>query len=287
MRYEPNKAFPHPVLRPSEFGIDAGDFPGHEFQFSASPEIEADKQRIRIDATFDVGQVDIRRALSRGKAEFSVLILCPKTYFRAHATSSSRELVTYVNLGDVDDQVELQPSIVVPRGWKKYRPDGLHDELRGEVYRVRKGGLLAQCGSSVFPASREFMRRRTSFFRISEDTGQPLGILDIVVGDPVQLKINPADNANLSVARSSPAGQRAVMNSVYLPAVISMLGEAIRLGEDEEDSEWFRVTTFRLAEVDIDWDDLRDGKVSLWRAAQALLDWPARYAEVLQKEPPE
>lgn len=284
MRYEQNKAFPHPVLRPSIDGIDSGDFPGCEFQFSASCQIEIETNQIRIEATFDVGQDDILSAISDGTALFSMLITCPRTYYRSHASSSSRELVAHVGLGDVDDQVELQPSVVVPRGKKRYKPAGLHQELRGETYKVRKGGLLAQCGSSVFPASREYMRRYSSIFELSVDPDLQPGSFDIFVDDPVRIRVNDADKYRLAVARSTPSGQVALMNSVYLPAVISMLAEAIRLNEDAAEATWFKVTQFRLAEKDIAWDDLRDGKVSLWHAAQALLGFPARYAPFMQED---
>lgn len=284
MRFEPNKAFRHPVLRPSQGGPESGDFPYFDFQTSFTTSIDEGAERIRIDARFAVQQADILRAIHRNEAEYSLLIVCPTTYFRRHLGSKSPELQAGITLGDVDREIELRPSIVANREIAKYRPDDLHQELQGQSYLVDLGGLLAQEESWRFPASREFLRPITSIFHIVPDAKLPSGQLDIVVGDTVEIRVNNKDNARLAAARKTNRGRQTVMNAVYVPAVMNLLAEAIRLQDDAADSRWYSVVQYQLREIGVEFQTLCDGRTTLWHAAQALLKFPGRYAEFMREE---
>lgn len=284
MKFEPNKAFPHPVLRPTEGGADSGDFPDFGFQTSFDVAIDDSAGAIRIETEFQVQQSDILREITLGKAAYSLLLVCPNTYYRAHVASRESAMVASIALGDVDHQVEVRPSIVAMQEIGTYRPSDLHAELIGQAYAINVGGLLAQDYSSTFPASREFLRPITSIFQIAPDPKQPSGQLDIVVGDPVQLIINNKDNQRLLAARRTNKGRESLMNSVYLPAVVNLLAEAVRLREDESGSRWFSVVHYQLEEVGVGLEKLVDGRVTLWHAAQALLKFPANYAQFMTPE---
>lgn len=281
MRYESNKAFPHPVLRPLSDGGQSADFPGYGFQTVVEPEVSVDRSHIELHIAFEIKHPDIVRAIEFGQAEYAVLIYCNSTYYRMYVSSSTRRFTVKIAAGDVDRSVELRPSVVVTDGIDRYEPRGLHDELRGRVYQVQAGSLLAQDKLVDFPASREFLRPITSIFQITPDPQQPIGKFDIRVGDPVQIIVNPEDNARLAAARRSAERRPAVMNAVYLPAVMALLSEAVRLEEDTSGDRWFEVVRYKAVNSGIDWAQLKDGGVSLWDAAQTLLNDPARHLDFM------
>lgn len=284
MRYEPNKAFPHPVLRPLIDGGKSADFPGFGFQTAVTVSVSEDGSQIELQVDFVVSQPDIVRAVEKGQAKFSVLAYCNTTYYRMHFGSTEPRFTVKIPAGSVDRSVELRPSVVATADLNRYRPSGVHDELANRAFRVQAGALLAQDYTANFPASREFLRPITSIFQISPDPDQPNGLFDIRFGDPVQIVVNPEDNSKLASARHSREQRPNVMNGVYLPAVIALLGEAVRYGDDSPNERWYEVVRYKLEEVDIDWNKILDGQTGLWSAAQRLLDQPARHLDFMKDE---
>lgn len=285
MRFEANKAFPHPVLRPLINGGQSADFPGHAFQTIVEPEVSRDGAYIELRIDFVIKHPDIVRAIASGQAEYSVLIYCNTTYYRMYVGSSKPRLTVKITAGDVDRSVEVRPSVVLTSGLDRYAPDGLHEELVGRTYRVRSGGLLAQDHAVDFPAGREYLRPITSIFQIAPDPEQPIGKFDIRVGDPVQIVVNPEDNSKLGAARRSGDKLPSIMNAIYLPAVMALLSEAIMLEEDDAfHDRWFEVVQYKTVAAGLDWDQLRDGHPSLWHAAQTLLKDPVRHLDFMAED---
>lgn len=284
MRYDANKAFPHPVLRPLIDGGQSSDFPGYGFQTTVAPRVSPDGSNIELEVRFDITQPDIVRAVEGGQARFSVLAYCSTTYYRMHFGSAEPHLVATIPAGHVDRTVEVRPSIVVTTEMDRYRPTGLHDELASRMFHVQAGGLLAQDHTVRFPASREFLGPITSIFQISPDPNQPRGKFDIRFGDPVQIVVHPDDNLKLAVARHMSEKRSVIMNSVYLPAVIALLGEAVQYGPDGTDERWYEVVRFKMDSVELDWEELLEGRINLWSAAQMLLDQPSRHLDFMKDE---
>lgn len=284
MRYEPNKAFPHPVLRPLIDGGKSADFPGFGFETTVDPQVSEDGADIEMLITFRIKHPDIVHAIERGQAEYSVLIYCNSTYYRMYIASSSPRLTAKITAGDVDRSVELRPSIVVKKGIGSYAPDGLHEELRGRTYRVQAGSLLAQDYSVDFPVRREFLRPITSIFQIAPDLHQPVGKFDIRTGDPVQIVVNPDDNSKIAAARLAGEKRPTIMNSIYLPAVMALLSEAIVLEDGVFNGRWFEVVRYKIDASGMDWDQVKGGQTSLWDAAQTLLNDPARHLDFMTED---
>ena len=284
MRYEPNKAFPHPVLRPLIDGGQSADFPRYGFQTVVEPEVSQDGAYIELRIVFEVKHPDIVSAIELGRAEYAVLIYCNSTYYRMYVGSSKPEFTVKITAGDVDRSVELRPSVVVINGLDRYVPSGLHEELSGRTFQVQAGGLLAQDFAVDFPASREFLRPITSIFQITPDPQQPIGKFDIRVGDPVLIIVNPEDNSKLAAARRSGDKRPAVMNAVYLPAVMALLSEAVRLEDDTSGDRWFEIVQYKTEASGMDWHRVRDGRISLWDAAQTLLNDPARHLDFMRED---
>lgn len=284
MRYEPNKAFPHPVLRPLDEGGQSADFPGYGFQTTVDPQVSEDGSHIELVIVFGIKHPDILRAIERGDAEYSVLIYCNSTYYRMHMASSRPRLTAKIAAGDVDRSVELRPSIVVKNGIGRYDPDGLHEELRGRTYRVQAGSLLAQDYSVDFPVRQGFLRPITSIFQIAPDTDQPVGKFDLRPGDPVQIVVNPDDNSKIAAARLSGEKRPAIMNAIYLPAVMELLSEAVTLEDNVFNGRWYDVVRYKVTVAGMDWAQLRKGDVGLWKAAQTLLNDPARHLDFMTED---
>ena len=285
MRYEPNKAFPHPVLRPLIDDGQSADFPGFGFQTVVEPEVSQDGAHIELGIAFEIKHPDIVRAIESGQAEFAVLVYCSSTYYRTYIGSSKPRLTVKIAAGDVDRSVELRPSVVVTNGIESYDPNGRHEELLGRTYQVRAGSLLAQDYAVDFPAGREYLRPITSIFQIAPDPGQPIGQFDIRVGDPVQIIVNPEDASKLAAARRSGVNLPTLMNAIYLPAVMALLSEAIMLEEDDAFRDrWFDVVQYKALASGLDWDQLGDGRISLWHAAQTLLEDPVRHLDFMMED---
>jgi hypothetical protein len=77
MRFDHQKAFPYPVLRP-----DIDDYLQSEFQVSI--DIEGAKDNKRLDAKVQVAlsSEQIKKEIAKGNAAVTIVFSCRDTYFR-------------------------------------------------------------------------------------------------------------------------------------------------------------------------------------------------------------
>jgi hypothetical protein len=88
MKFDKNKAFPYPVLRPH-----SDDFIDKDFQSTA--DFTIDENTVAMVVTYALSSKDIAQLIENGKAEYVSVLACRDTYFSvslpSFETSVSRE----------------------------------------------------------------------------------------------------------------------------------------------------------------------------------------------------
>ena len=79
MRFDPNKTYPYPVLRPG-----SSDYPHAEFEVELEePERVRGTTALRIEAEFQLSDQALRNLVARGAAKYVLLVRSPATHHRS------------------------------------------------------------------------------------------------------------------------------------------------------------------------------------------------------------
>ena len=76
MKFDPQKVFPYPVLRP-----DIDDYVDGRFRATADFTVSDDASEITINVKFDLSVAAIRKAIDAGDAEFVAVIASRETFY--------------------------------------------------------------------------------------------------------------------------------------------------------------------------------------------------------------
>lgn len=276
MRFEPNKAFPHPVLRPSVRDNDS-DYPGHDIQTILDVASDPDDALIRVSIEFMLQHPDLLDLLADGYAEYGCLVWCQSTLYRDLALSRERQFTRDYKFGTLSDIVELRPMVVAVRDIKGYRSDSWHPEFGQRGFDIAAGSLLAQDETLQFPATQEFLKPVTSVFDVEADPGIDQGSFDVVFGNRITIKMHPKERDVFLAARMNLNHRGNILAGIMMPVVLVALTELAELDPlERQHEEWGRAFEFALERINVSVDDINANRVSAIAVAQRLLGQPLR-----------
>ena len=273
MKFNPAKSYPHPVLRPNN-----NDYPKAEFQVEPYLERIEDTTSLRFTVDFQISDSDLLNLVSTGKAEYVLLIRCPKTHFRSVERCTKPKLSGEIHDGQLSGLTEFLPYLVCTRGLSGFQAEGWHEDYRDMRFDIAVGSVLAADNPKEYWIDTAEESKIGSIFVLrssnSVNSGTWRGQLD---SQRVILEMSKDDYERFNKAR-----QRAddtpdaayIMNSIYLPALVWVLEQADRddNGEQFEDRRWRRALAKRLE--DIGCKELGSPSPNRLEDAQKLLEEP-------------
>ena len=273
MRFDPGKAWPHPVLRPPSYG---DDYPRAEF------EVEIDVQRaegstsIEITAEFELSDPDLLRLVEEGVAQYVLLIRASKTHFREMISSGVQHMEARFSGGELSGRVEFVPFLISTGQLQGFRAEGWHPDFSGRTFDISPGSVLAEDVPKDYWVDTADEAPLGSIFEHRLDSTLPDGRWELdLAGDRVGIVMSKSDAQKYTDARKQvnnrPESQY-LMNGLYLPALIAVLNEADGNADDYSDYRWFASLDHRLATVEC--KRLGDTNTSRWADAQKILEMP-------------
>lgn len=273
MRFDPGKAWPHPVLRPLSCG---DDYPYAEFEVEIEVERVRGNTALEVSAQFELSDPDLRRTVDKGAACYVLLIKASKTHFRGLLESSSPHISESFSAGDLSGLVEFAPFLVCTRELLGFRADGWHHDFSGRTFDIAAGSVLAEDEPKEYWVDTADEALLGSIFGLRLRSDLPDGCWDCELAeDLVWIVMSNADKARFEAARelanNTPQGQY-LMNGLYLPALIKVLYEVDRSRIDYEDYRWFASLERRLEALECN----RIGSENANRLsdAQKILEYP-------------
>ena len=273
MKFDPSKAWPHPVLRPPTYG---DDYPYAEF------EVETDLKRVQgstsveVDAEFQLSDPDLLRLVDEGSGKYVLLLKASRTHFRDMIESDNPHITRVFPAGDLSGRVELAPFLVCTRELVEFRANGWHEDFAGRTFNIAVGSVLAEDMPKEYWVDTADEAQLGSIFGHRPRANIPNGQWKCELAeDRIWIVMSPDDSVRYDAARnganSRPEGQY-LMNGLYLPALISVLYDVDRSHEDYRDCRWFAFLDQRLQQVEC----LTLGATNADRLADAqkILDWP-------------
>jgi hypothetical protein len=269
MKFDIQKAFPYPVLRPY-----SDDYNDAEFQTIVDIEIHGDNMRINI--SYLLSSNDILQQIQNGKAEYVAIISCRDTYTRHVLQSIHSKIERDFKIYDFRGEVKVQPYIVVKDKISFYQSNEINKEFGPGPFEFSEGDVLAQDEPQVFYIERDFFKPITSVFELVQDDQLKDGRWTVALDtEHVQIKVSPSMKEVLDNARNSKKNRAILINSIYFAAVMQSILMLKSSPEEFDDYKWAKVIKGKAHNKGIDISALE-----AYEAAQQLMDYPLKVLEI-------
>ena len=273
MRFESNKAWPHPVLRPKSAG---DDYLRAEFEVDIRLERVPRTSVAKMTARFELSDADLLQLVTNGQAEFSVLIRAPRTQFRGAERTSESTIEREFEAGKLAGRVDISSFLIATGDLIDFRANGWHRDFDNLTFNISAGSVLAEDTPYSYWIDTLDDKPAGSIFQLESREGIESGAWSYDLRrDLVYILMSPPDYARFTEARTRVAGSpeaQNIMNGLYLPALIAVLFSADRDTEQFEHTRWFASLRQRL--IDIGAKTLGDQEADRATDAQKLLGLP-------------
>ena len=273
MRFDPAKAWPHPVLRPRSYG---DDYPHGEFEVEIEVNRAQGSMAVEVEAEFQLSDLDLLRLVGEGSCKYVLLIKASKTHFRDLIDSDVAHIQKIFPAGDLSGRVEFAPFLVCTRELNGFRAEGWHPDFRGRTFDIAAGSVLAEDEPKDYWVDTADEATIGSIFAHKSQPDLPDGRWAYQLAeDRIWIVMSDDDSIRYQAAReranNRPEGQY-LMNGLYLPALTAVLNEVDRSVEDFQDCRWFAFLDHRLEEVGC--SPLGSTNANRLTDAQRILDSP-------------
>lgn len=251
MHFDPAKSYPHPVLRPG-----STDYPRAEFQVDITAERRRGGTKLRVRAEFEMSDHDLLDLVNAGRAVYVLRVLASRTHFREAIASGAPAIEKVFDEGLLHGRVVFSPFLVSCDSLRNFVAAGWHSDYRSLRFDIDAGSVLAEDEPKEYWIDTAEEAHVESIFRVKEtnDAALDRGVWRCCLDEQkLILEMAAPDYERFVSAREKvkdTADVQYLMNAVYLPALVYVLQEADRGGEEEYgDLRWYRSLNARLDET--------------------------------------
>ena len=229
MRFDSQKSFPYPVLRP-----DIDDYLNAEFQVTVKFLGINNNKQISAQIKVALSSDEIRKQIDSGHAAISVVFSCRDTYFRQAVTTDKYELTKKFDSGQFRGEVVVYPYVVVVKPIKAFAAKGINPEFGQSSFSFSIGEVLAADEPKIVYIDRELFRPVSSILQLVKKESLKGFEWQIAFDeDKLRILLSPEAKEAVDKARNTRRNQAVLINSIYFAAII----EAVqRLKDDKNDS---------------------------------------------------
>lgn len=240
MKFDKNKAFPYPVLRPY-----CDDYVDVEFQTTV--EFTVSKDSISVDIAYAVSSDELLEEIENGNAKYISVVSCRDTYFRSVLSSSNSKIASKFDVGSLRGEVRVDPYIVVAKDITAFKSPDINPEFGQESFSFSPGDVLAQDETQVFYVDRDLFKPITSVFELVKNDALSGGAWIVGLDENhVQIEVSAQMKQAIDGARNNKMYQVILLNSLYFAAVVQALQKLKEGGDAYEDKRWAEVIKMQL-----------------------------------------
>lgn len=240
MRYDPNKMFPYPVLRPQ-----CDDYTDSDFQVTLTPKIFADE--IVATCEFALSSKDLKRYIHDGEAAYVGVVSCRDTFFRQVEKFGASTGQFRMPVNRLRGEVRFDSYVVSLTQINDFSPRDRHPEYEEQKFSIGPGYVLAQNEPQLFHVERAAFAPITSVIDLVANDALMAGQWKLDTDqDHIQIQVERSVKEAIDDARNSSEKRVVLLNGLYFPAIMTAL---VRLQKDSElyaERKWHRVFTAKL-----------------------------------------
>ena len=234
MKFDAQKTFPYPVLRPF-----SDDYQESDFQFTADFNIDTDE--IRLDCSFITSCQEIASLVREGKAEYVALVTCRSTYYRDLVRTRDLTVSARYDSNNLKGEVQVYPFIVATQEIKNFTCSDINSEFGANEFNFRAGQPLALDQPCTAYIDRELFKPVTSVFEIvrseSVDDGEWILSFD---EDKIQIALSPRTKEIIDEARNEPSNKAILVNSIYFATTMEVI-QVLKETDVHHEKRWAKV----------------------------------------------
>jgi len=236
MKFDPQKVFPYPVLRP-----DIDDYVDGRFRATADFTVSDDASEITINVKFDLSVAAIRKAIDAEDAEFVAVIASRETFYRTAVTTSKGKVSKKLDSDEIRGELEISPFIAAKRDIENFKSVDINPEFGAGSFSFKAGEVLAVDEPKVVYFDRDLFKPLSSVIELEKNKAVPEWTwklsfdqhkLRIVVGEKTKEEIDRARNSNRN--------RSILMNSVYFSAIAEAVNQ-LKQPSDYDGLRWASV----------------------------------------------
>jgi hypothetical protein len=265
MRFDKQKAFPYPVLRPL-----SDDYVDCDFQSTAIFSVDAESTEVGLEIIYATSSHEIVDEIGKGRAEYSSIISCRDTYFRRISRSKEPKQVVNFPSGMLRGEVKIESYVVVNEEIASYKSPDINSEFGKGPFAFSAGDILAEDDAQVFYIDRDLFKPVTSVFNLVKKDSLSGAEWTINPDEEhIQIEVSPEMKDKIDNARNDPKNKVILLNSIYFAAVMQAVQWLKDNAEQFEDKKWAQVMLKQAHNKGI---DLANHEAFI--AAQRLMQYP-------------
>lgn len=235
MKFDRNKTFPYPVLRP--FSDDYV-----EVEFQTNVDFSSNEGLVTADISYRVSSSELIEQIKIGNAKFVSIVSCRETYFRDVLTSNTKQIVKNFDVGNLRGEVKVDSYIIAVKKIPSFSSPDINPEFGRDSFAFTPGDVLAQDETAIFYIDRDLFKPVTSVFDLVKNPEYSEGEWRISLDDDhIQIVVSTAMKESIDNARNNTNMKVILLNSIYFSAAVHAIQRLKEFGSDYEEKKWGRV----------------------------------------------
>lgn len=235
MNYDPQKAFPYPVLRPN-----SNDYLNVDFQ--GTVDLAVGEGTVHATFKYELSCTQIAKEIAERRADFVSVVSCRDTYYRQLIASECSTCEADFQIADLRGEVHIDPFVVVRKKIPTFYCSDINPEFGEMPFSFSPGDILAQDEPQVFFIDREMFKPVTSVFELVSKDDLNNGEWRIgFEEDHVQIAVSPRMKETIDNARNTRRNKAVLLNSIYFAAVMETVAKLRESREEFEGKKWAEI----------------------------------------------
>lgn len=248
MRITKQTRFAHPVL-----SSETQDY--KEGGFSVKLKVKESRSTGKISVEYDaeVTEPSIKQLLIDGKASLHLFVVCLRTYFNELKEINLDTGEIEFTKGELRGTVVFRPIVCAKENIPDHPPTNLHSEFSSIAWSFKKADVLALGEESTYEVGLDKLAPIETIFNLVMKPEIEPGMTAIILDeDKISICADQKTHDGIHRMRNTQDGKLALLNAVYLPAVIAVLTGIKDSGQNAyQDLQWFSVFSAKCVSLGI------------------------------------
>ncbi len=263
MRFDSQKAFPYPVLRPH-----SDDY--YQGVFEAIVDVYVDNKGVEVAVQFTLSVDEILDLVREAKASFLLVVSCRDTYFREVLVCNDLIFTQSVDINHLRGEVVVEPYVVANEVIGCFSSQDINLEFGNGPFRFNQGDVIAQDEPKVFYIERDYFRPITSVFDLVKKDDLNTNEWTVSLSqDRVYIEVSGKMKETIDRIRSAKENRAILLNSIYFATVVHVVQQLKDAYGEYECYHWAEVVKRQIHNKGIDLDS-----TDAYRIAQVLMENP-------------
>jgi hypothetical protein len=247
MKFDPQKSFGYPVLRPgSEDYLQAGFQSGLTLGINENNETE-----YVLAYDIAIGVAEIRALVLNKSARVVIEVTCRTTFFSKLFELESLKGSVTLDANQIRERLELSCYAITNKKIPKFHSDKINPEFGGSTVAFPHYAVLACDAPINYWVEREVFKNITSIFdyRVDNALGEGLWRLNLEE-NRVQIILSQAQLEILKHAESEKKNQVIIANAIVFAAVTEMVN-VLKFSQDHHELRWAQIVSAKCSALGI------------------------------------